>query len=203
MTKCQLNRILVTSATDMEMSKVVKIAGLEEFSGTIDTLVTGMGSVNTMLKLGDHLEHNRYNLVIQIGICGAINRSLEVGEVVVVESDYVADLGAWRLEDTKFVPFESEIFKPTNNFQSATLNALKKVSGLTVNTACAPYLDRQKGDVESMEGAAFFAVTKLKSPHVLQLRAVSNYLDTPREEWKIGLALQNLSLVVKNIIFEL
>lgn len=191
MTNCQLSNLLVISATKMEMSYVDKIADF-------NTLVTGIGIANTIINTQNYIYSKRPELIIQIGICGAIDKSLEIGQVVVVESDFIADIGAWREEHKKFTAFESKLFHSTKNSFP-----FKNVSGRTVNMACNPMLDNHHADIETMEGAAILEIANLNNIRVIQLRAVSNYIDSPRADWKIETAMQNLALALKSTIFEL
>lgn len=190
MTNCQLSKLLVTSATKMEMSYVDKIADF-------NTLVAGIGIANTIINIQNYIYSKKPEMIIQIGICGAIDKSLEIGQVVVVESDFIADIGAWREEEKCFKAFESKLFHSSKNSFP-----FKNVSGRTVNIACNPLLDNN-ADVETMEGAAILEIANLNSIPVIQLRAVSNYIDSPRADWKIETAMQNLALALKNTIFEL
>jgi futalosine hydrolase len=56
-------------------------------------------------------------------------------------------------------------------------------------------------DVESMEGAAFFfSCLQAKIPF-LEIRGISNYVEPRnRENWCIGLAIENLNTTVLDII---
>lgn len=189
MTKCQYRNPLITAATDMELSQIAKISDYSTF-------VSGIGVLNCAINLQQHIYSKRPDFLVQVGICGALDRSLKLGEVVVVGSDFMADLGAWREKSSEFVSFDNEIFK------GAELNLpFKMVTGRTVNTACTPLISVDNAQIESMEGAAFFAVAQGFGIPAVQIRAVSNYFDTPRGDWKIKLAIENLVTAIEKITF--
>ena len=55
-------------------------------------------------------------------------------------------------------------------------------------------------EVENMEGAAVFAVCHRYGVPCAEIRAVSNYVDDPRELWDIPAALTALAEAIKNIL---
>ncbi|MEM9847875.1 MAG: hypothetical protein AAF847_08290 [Bacteroidota bacterium] len=55
--------------------------------------------------------------------------------------------------------------------------------------------------VESMEGAAFFYAALVSETPFLQIRAISNYVEARnRDNWKLGLAIDNLNEVLVEIL---
>ncbi len=69
--------------------------GVYKSNGAIDlsVLITGVGMVNTAYYLGKY-SNNLFDCVINIGICGALNKNLNIGEVVNVTEDTLSELGA-------------------------------------------------------------------------------------------------------------
>ena len=50
--------------------------------------------VSTAIAVTNALKSNHYDLVINAGVAGSFNRSLEIGDVVEVNEDYLSELGA-------------------------------------------------------------------------------------------------------------
>jgi futalosine hydrolase len=80
------------------------------------------------------------------------------------------------------------------------IDLLKSVKGITVNTvhgneaAIEKVRQLYKPDVESMEGAAFFAACKGTAKNYVQIRAVSNYVEKrDKSKWQMPLAIKNLN----------
>ncbi|MEQ8625935.1 MAG: futalosine hydrolase [Vicingaceae bacterium] len=171
-------------------------------------LKTGVGMVSTALSMGAKLANEQYDLAINLGIAGAFDRSLALGEVVEVTADQFSELGAENggdLLDLKDLgmakPQEFRFESKLNNIPRLTINhKLKTVRAITVNTvhgneaSIASIKRRLNPQLESMEGAAFFKACNKFSTNSLQLRAISNYVEKRnRSNWKIDLAIDNLA----------
>lgn len=161
-------------------------------------VVSGMGATNTAIATVAAIEMYRPKLIIQIGIAGALDRSIEIGEVLFVESDYQADLGAWR--DEQFVHFDTPLITVHNP------TTLRGVRAQSVNAACTRGFGCSNNNgylaqIESMEGAAFFqAASAYDSLQFVQIRSVSNYTDSIRSQWKIGQAISVLADTLNNLL---
>lgn len=175
---------------------------------SIDYLQTGIGMVTTAFSLGKILANQHYDLAINIGIAGAFDRSINLGEVVEVSSDKFSELGVEdgntfsNLEEMGLVQRNEFPFVDSNIHASdLKLNlGFKKVSGITVNTvhgnkkSIEGIVNRLNPEVESMEGAAFFYACKMSSLKCIQLRAISNYVEKrDKSKWEIDLAFDNLA----------
>lgn len=174
-------------------------------------LVTGVGMVATAFALGRHFAGNQYDLAINLGIAGSFARSLDLGEVVEVTTDMLAELGAEDDED--FLPIDQLGFGESVFTATSTLSGifsqneiagddllLKQTTGITVNTvhgneqAIRKVTSRLSPQIESMEGAAFFYACRKAGVPCLQIRAVSNYVEKRnRDSWQVGLAIKNLN----------
>lgn len=185
MTKCQFVSVLVVTATDFELSGC-------QFGPNVRHIVTGVGTAAAGAGTAFALAAGNYDLVVNAGIAGAVDDSLVVGEVVVVTSDHFADLGAYR--NGVFVPFDDTLYV------GLPADGLKNVAGATVSVACTPLAERGRAQIESMEGAAVMLSASLAGVPVLQLRAVSNYLHTPRSEWQISTAIQALNIALTELL---
>ncbi len=180
---------LVVFATEMERDGVFPDGIPQGF----DCLVSGVGILATALSLSKAFRNKKYKNAIQIGIAGAYrSSSLSIGDVVEVESDCMPE----------FLPWEPNTF-----FASGVLpfeKKLKSVKGATV-LSCTKTEDvgnvRGKfAQIETMEGAAFFAVCKEYEVQAVQVRAISNYAGLyNKDEWEIERALRTLSNLIHHL----
>lgn len=183
---------------------------------TASLLVTGVGQAATAYELGRHLALHSYDLALNIGVAGSFRRDLALTSVVWVKQDCFADLGA---EDGDgFLSLFQLGFSGENEFPfqngvlvadfpaGLNLPAVSGVHAVSVNKvqgradSIKAFLNSYPdAEIESMEGAAFYyACLKAKQP-CLQLRAVSNYVETRnRAAWKIREALDALKGVLEN-----
>lgn len=198
--------ILIVAATAPEVEPLAKYFGTK-----IDVLITGAGMVPTAFALGRHFAQNKYDLVINLGIAGSFDRSIEPGFVVEVTDDTFAETGAE--DDEQFIPmnvlgFGEVTYKPTTTLDEVESNFyLKKARAITVNTvhgndaSIKKVQDRLNPQLESMEGAAFFYACQQVNVRCIQIRAVSNYVEKRnRDSWQIGLAIKNLNTFAIDLI---
>ncbi|MCB0754463.1 MAG: futalosine hydrolase [Flavobacteriales bacterium] len=190
-------RILIVVATSRELpeTSLFDVPNLQ-----VDTLVTGVGMVATAFHLTKKLTQKKYDLVVNVGIAGAFAESLEIGSVVQVSSDRLAELGA---EDhDKFVPADEMNLIEKSDLEFNTdcrIAGLPVVSGITVNRvhgnaeSIAKIRNQFNSDIESMEGAAVGFVCSKLGFQWCQIRSISNRVE-PRDKsnWNIPLALKNL-----------
>lgn len=222
-------RILVVTATHTEIAPLVAMLGDGSQSGPrlkshthaqneIDVLTTGVGIMATAAWCSRVLSHKQYDLALNFGICGSFDPALELGQVVHVVSDCIAELGAedgedfltiqkLKLLDADEFPFKRgqllNLYPPTN----LTLGGLKVVSGITVNTvhgnerSIAAVTQRFRPHVESMEGAAFMYACMIHEVAFAQVRAISNVVERRnRESWRVTEAISNLGEVALKIL---
>ncbi|QEC76940.1 futalosine hydrolase [Mucilaginibacter ginsenosidivorax] len=198
--------ILVVAATAPEVEPLAKY-----FGNKIDVLITGAGMVPTAFALGRLFAHNKYDLVINLGIAGSFDKSIEPGFVVEVTDDTFAETGAE--DDEKFIPmnvlgFGEVTYKPTTSLDEVESNFyLKKARAITVNTvhgndtSIKKVQERLNPQLESMEGAAFFYACRQVNARCIQIRAVSNFVEKRnRDNWQIGLAIKNLNTFAIDLI---
>lgn len=207
--------ILIVSATHFEVKPLLDhlkigrpVTGMNtDNRGTngvsADVLITGIGMVPTAFMVGRHSLHH-FDLVINAGVCGAFDRSIPLGTVVHVTQDILSELGA---EDGEaFLTYDQmdlpgkQVFHASLNDSYSAIERLPKVKGITVNTVHGNEhsIGRVKQiyapDVESMEGAAFFAACEGTGVHYMQIRAISNYVERrDKGKWQMPLAIKNLN----------
>lgn len=199
-------KMLIVAATALEIAPLLAHFDLqqEDFIQTpdFDVLITGVGMTATAFALGRHLA-KPYNLVLNLGIAGAFDRSLPLGAVVNITIDNFAELGAEsdqdfiRIDELGFGKSEYHAF---NNLLSEEVAKLRKVTGITVNKvhgnekSILDISSRLPAATESMEGAAVLYCCAHAELPCLQVRSISNYVE-PRnkDNWKIGLAVKNIN----------
>ncbi len=223
--------ILIVSATSIEIESLLSSFSFKETKNAnlssyiyrdfnIDVLITGVGMVSTAYCMGKVLQAYNYDLAINTGIAGCFDKNIPLGEVLNITSDCFPELGAedgeyfLSLIDLKLL--EADSF-PYNNMElindsqinSAYVNELRKVKGITVNTIHGEEDNITKVKTlfdpitESMEGAAFMYACKMENLKHLQIRSVSNYVEKRnRASWNIPLAITNLNNTLLNILNE-
>ncbi|MCB9496856.1 MAG: futalosine hydrolase [Fibrobacteria bacterium] len=163
-------------------------------------LLTGCGPSTSSAALAWFLGRHRPEIVIGIGIAGALPGSAcEVGRAYRVLADRMDDLGA-ETRSGELLPlgFPGLETGELHDDSPLPLPHLAGVRGITVGiasgTARTALRRRSLGaDLESMEGAAWSTVCKRFDVPFVQIRAVSN-LAGPRDPaaWDIPAALQAL-----------
>jgi futalosine hydrolase len=210
-------RILVVTATDLEVAPFA--AELRAHPRhDVEILVTGVGMVATAAGCARALAQTRYDVALNLGLCGTFDPGLPPGTVVHVVHDRLCELGA---EDGDgFLPIdELELLKadpPALNGYAMTnakppisgaLMMIPGVNGVTVNkvhgnnASIAFVRERFAPQVESMEGAAFMFACLLSNVPFAQVRAVSNIVERRnRSAWRIDDALRSLGASAVRIL---
>jgi futalosine hydrolase len=172
-------------------------------------LISGIGINSTTYFLTKILLTKKYDVVINIGICGSFNKDIKIGDVVIVAEDEFADIGITEsnnnfksLFDEGFIkenefPFTNR--KLISNF-SSNIISFKKVKGITVSSTSGnnEQIKMRKtkfnADVETMEGAAVAYVCLFEGVKFIQIRAISNPVEARnKNNWNIPLAIKNLT----------
>ena len=207
--------ILIVSATQFEVKPLLIFLEIENpvigmnttkkqpTYNDIHVLITGVGMVNTAFMVGRYSQNN-FDLALNVGVCGAFDKTIEIGQLVNVTNDIISEMGAEDGDD--FITYDQLDLGSTHQFicnynnSNNQINSLKKVKGITVNTIHGNELNIQKikaiynPDIESMEGAAFFAACNNNITNYLQIRAISNYVEKrDKSKWQMPLAIKNLN----------
>lgn len=178
----------------------------------IKVLVTAPGILATSVNLCLSLSENKPDLVMNVGICGAINRHLVLGDVIRIDTEALGDFGAESpdgfisaadlgLLKTDEFPFERGQIRADGNELLSGLTKLKSQQGITVQKvhgnadSIINLLNSfPNANVESMEGAAVFYASKKNAVPCCQVRSISNYVETRnREKWNVPLAIKTLN----------
>ncbi|MCC7332435.1 MAG: futalosine hydrolase [Flavobacteriales bacterium] len=224
--------ILIVSATYLEIEPLLtqlnfieqknqKLRSYTFKNHRIDVLIPGVGMTYTAYWLGKTLQQKLYDAAINLGIAGSFDNKINLGDVVHVVSDQIAELGAEDgekflslidmdlIEDEDF-SLQSGVMKNTIPLKSKTIDSLIHATAITVNTSHGNEDSIQKvktlfnPQLESMEGAAFFYACLLEGIPNIQIRAISNRIEKRnKENWNIKLAVEKLNSVGIKILSEL
>ena len=176
----------------------------------VDHLITGIGGVATTHHLTLALQKQAYDNVINLGVAGCFTRDYALGDAVEITRDCFSELGA-ESEDG-FLPL-AHLGLPEGSGVEASAGwiepqppewarplELPRLSGISVNTvhgvqsSIDHVVKLYHPQVESMEGASVFWVARQMQVSCAQMRTLSNYVTVrKRAEWKLDLALRNLS----------
>jgi futalosine hydrolase len=185
--------ILIIASTEMEIKPLMS-AYFEA-----DYLITGVGSPATVYHLLKKITFKKYDLVLQVGVAGSFDESLKLGEVVSVNADCFADLGA--IENKQFLSlFDLNLNKENGCFinEHQFNTALKFVKGISVNCLTDEaekitlFKEKYQAQIESMEGAALHFVCLQEKIPFLQIRGISNFVgERDKSKWALKSAIEN------------
>jgi futalosine hydrolase len=222
-------RILVVTATDAEVAALVpsllpaggRASRLRSFTHdrhAVDVLTTGVGMVATGTWCSGVFARERYDIVLNGGVCGSFRPALPPGTVVHVTTDRIADLGAedgdaflsvqeLRLLGDDEFPWTRGRLVNSVPPRNSVLDELPVADAITVNTVhgnaatIARVVERYNPHVESMEGAAFMYACLVHGVPFAQVRAVSNIVERRnRDAWKLREAVDALGAALFAII---
>jgi len=221
-------RILVVAATRPEVTPLLSsltpvVEHDRSITGTfgshhVDVLLTGVGMVATAVWCTRALATSRYDLALNLGVCGSFVRTLPPATVVHVTSDMLPELGAQDgprfltlqelgLQDPDAFPLTGGRLVNAQPPALPALNELPVASGITVNTvhgedgSIAEVVGRCAPDVESMEGAAFMYACLATGVPFAQVRAVSNRVERRnRAGWDLAGAVRQLGHVASRLL---
>ena len=201
--------ILIVAATKLEVQPFLYLNPDAEY------LITGVGAATTVFQLMNHIQNNKYDFILQVGLAGTYTNELILGESVIVEKDCFADLAVWEnkkiisvydlgLNNPNEAPFENGWL--VNHHISVNLTQAKIVKGVTVNllTDDLKYVNEMKlkfdAAIESMEGAALHYVCIQKKIHFLQIRGISNKVgERDKLKWNFKEAIQSSNQLLSEI----
>jgi len=224
-------RILVVTATPQEVAPLVAGFGparggsfhsrLQSYSFSshdVDLLHAGVGMVPTAVWCARALGAGRYDLALNLGVCGSFDAAVSPGAVVHVVSEQMTELaaedgdqfvtmqelGLIGRDEAPFVDGRLVNARPPAN---RVLAALPGVRGITVNTvhgserSIAAVVRRFAPQVESMEGAAFMYACLVHDVPFAEVRAVSNVVERrDRSRWKMGEAIASLNAKARELV---
>ena len=224
-------RILVVTATPQEVAPLVAGFGpasgdafqsrLQSFSvrsHDIDVLHAGVGMVPTAVWCARALAAARYDLALNLGVCGSFDPKIAPGAVVHIVSEQMSELAAedgdhlvtmqeLGLIGENEAPFAGGCLVNARPPANRVLAALPPVRGISVNTvhgnerSIAAVVRRFDPQVESMEGAAFMYACLTHALPFAEVRAVSNIVERrDRSRWKMAEAIASLGVKARELV---
>ena len=175
-----------------------------------ELLVSGVGPVACAVSVTRSLAKGAYGCALQLGIAGAYRESgLYVGALARVERDFLPELGVEEA-DGSFTPWQAlgmggEVSYAGSVMDEApsaalrlALASLPGARGHTVLGCTGTLVTAARrspwAELESMEGAAFFAAASACGVKAWQVRAVSNEAGVrDKSAWRIPRALAALA----------
>jgi futalosine hydrolase len=215
-------RVLIVAATAAEITPLLgALTSLQSLRPRLsrgrhagreaDVLITGVGMVPTAVWTARTLGQESYDLALNLGLCGAFDASLALGQVVHVVSDRLTEVGAedgdafLTIHDLGLLgpdefPYQGGSLVNRLPPDNPVLARLPAVRGITVNTvhghqrSIDAVVARHQPQVESMEGAAFMFACLVAGVPFAQVRAVSNVVERRnRAAWRLGPAVEALN----------
>lgn len=219
-------KILIVAATELEImpflehldqkAKKLSFFDFEIYGHSIVPLVTGIGGVKTAFALATFPDMRLVDLVINVGLAGAVDKSIALGSVVQVAKDKFGDIGVedadgsfidvfqLGLENADKYPFANGYLINEKNKKHANLPSVSSISYNMVSGSAPTISSRYEqtdGLIESMEGASLAYACRCMDVAYIQLRAISNYVEPrDRNSWQINLAVDNLSAALINYL---
>jgi len=185
--------ILLVCAVSAELEWLGPRAGVE-------TLVTGVGPVDAAARVGRALSERSYEVVISVGIAGAMTGVAKVGDGVVVGEELM-EINLETGERLALPPGNVIVDRvPADHQLTDAVIALgfPLVRGITVarvtsTDATAQRLRERGAEIESMEGFAVLRAAQLAGVPALELRGISNIVgDRSTSQWDFDAGMKGL-----------
>jgi futalosine hydrolase len=174
----------------------------------LDLLICGIGMPMSIMKTMKQISMTDYASVLIAGTAGAYNTNYKIGDLVCVETEIFADMGAH--EKGSFAEF-SFLSEWMNDYQNGYIKnekiynfdscKLPHVTSNTVNMVNIHLSGFPVADIENLEGAGLFLLLKSENIPFVEIRAISNYVkDRNKSAWDMNTAIGNLTeFIVRNI----
>lgn len=213
-------KVVITSATEKEVHQIKQRLQQLEWkrkSVQISFHLSGVGILASCFSIAKLIFEDRPDLIIQAGIAGTFNHSFDLGKVIAVKSEILADTGVeenggfqdlfdLNLQKEDEFPFEGR--KLVNHHLPAfNYLGLDEVAGITINeittrpVRTSDLINKYKADIESMEGGALHYCCLQTNTTFIQIRSISNYIgDRDKSKWNFKDSLSNLTETIIDYI---
>jgi futalosine hydrolase len=208
-------QLLLCASTEFEIKPTIDFLQQENLQN-VDIVITGVGMLATTYSLTKAISARRPDFIFQAGVAGALDKTLPLTKIVLIENENIGDLGVEEngvfktLFDLNLLDKNSSPWmngKLANNVDALKTSGLSIVSGVTVNEIStnpqriAYYKNQLGAAVESMEGAALHYVALLEKIPFLQMRSLSNFVgERDKSKWVMDIAIANLNIELKRIL---
>ena len=205
---------------EKELEGKIEVSFMLTGIGTTSTCYTLMKALHQAEKSGDP-----YSLIIDLGIAGSYDlEKFPSGSAAVISEEHFGDLGfenasgfstlfQSKVWDEEEFPFSGgALRRPALPYPEleAYLSSYGKAVGVTVQTVTGipekveALRNRFMGEIESMEGAAFYYVALQENVPFFELRTVSNAVgESDSKKWDTAAALATLSHCIRQILMRL
>ena len=214
-------KVVITSATEKEIllikQSVGKVYSNPETNLHVSFHESGVGVLSSCFSISKMAFLQKPNLIIQTGIAGGFNKEMNLGKVVIIKDEFIADSGAE--ENGKFHDLFDLNLLQENSFpyshrrlrnpylEKWNLLSLDTAIGVTVSEATTNPVRigqlkvKYNAQSESMEGASLhYCCLQLGVPF-LQVRAISNYVgERNKSNWRFKESFDNLASVIVGYI---
>lgn len=171
----------------------------------VTTAICGVGLAAAAYNTGKLIALHKPDWLIMAGIAGVYSHSpLNIGDVVLVESECEADLGF-------FTPSGFTHLADLNLAMDFSVNkqwlcpylfadVLPIAKSNSMNAAMAPFIETHAADIENMEGAAFFQVCLAEQQKFLEVRSVSNLVKIGDDQWDMEGSIRTLTQGLHKVV---
>ncbi|MBU4327770.1 MAG: futalosine hydrolase [Proteobacteria bacterium] len=211
--------ILAVAATEFEMNPFLQLLEQEAEEPSCFTLISGVGPVETTLRLTRYLERRdpRIDMVLNFGVAGAYISALSPGkrnvsllDLCLAEQESLGDFGICfsdhiepldeKLGGSTDFPMDQSLLQQAGQILAHHGQPYRCGNFVTVSAASttrqrgAMLAARFQGLCENMEGAAAARVCAEFSLPLLEVRAVSNLVeDRDLKRWKMAEACSTVA----------
>jgi futalosine hydrolase len=193
--------ILIAAAT------VREIAFLEP-DPNVEVLITGVGPVEAAARVAHVLAKNRFDLIVNAGIAGALDGAANVGDGVVVAADRLQlDLETGEpLSLPQNVSVSDRAASDARIVAELVSQGFRRVDGITVarvtaTAATAARLRESGAQIESMEGFAVLRAAALAAVKAVEVRGISNIVaERSRSQWNFDAGTAGLARVLSALL---
>ena len=159
--------------------------------------VGGVGMAEIAAATVRAVKARKPQLAVLAGIAGACEQTLQRGEVIEVITERVAGIPARYAREYETTGPDLGLPLAAGVTVSRSGDALTEepeaLTGPDAEALTGPDAEEPLPRVENMEGAAFFAVCEALGVACCEIRAVSNYVGEPFDQWAVGEAVENLT----------
>ena len=209
--------ILLCAATAAEIEPTLLFIKTQNLSNQVEVLLTDIGLLQATYTITKAAAVLKPSVMIQAGVAGCFDESIQLGTTVTVLRETVGDMGV--LQNNTFTSaFGMGLLKGNERpwteekLENPHTDLIKKASfvladGVTVNEISTNeerisyYKNGLGATAESMEGAALHYVGLMENIPFLQLRTFCNYVgERDKGKWRMELAIDNLNQALQNVL---
>ena len=182
----------------------------------ITPLITGVGSVNAAFGISRQPDIDKYDFIVNPGICAALSRTLDLERVYLIKEDSFGDLGIEETDgsfydqhdldwtDPNKFPYSKGKLKPKKLLNPTFLPS---VTGITVNKLPGTnenierFERKYHADILSLDSASILYACRILDLQSIQYRVTVRYVE-PRQKAQNDLekALAQLNMRTIDII---